>query len=365
MTPGSRPPSAAYVVPPGARGRGLFTAEDHERVRTSRGSTPTPLVSLPGLAQALGVGGLHVKDESRRDGLNAFKVVGVRYALSRLALAGRLQTDTTLVAATAGNHGRAVAALARQHSLASRIHVPFDTPAERVEMLRGEGADVVRSPGDYEAAVREAAAEQSRDDVIVISDVSWEGNEEIPAWIMLGYGQILAEALDDWSEGPGPDIVIVQGGVGGFACGIGSWMAHHFGDTRPALVVAEPLGSACLLASAAAGHETVLPSTGPTTMICLRCAAPSPLAWRGLRDLADAYVAIDDAWVSEAIARLAHPLEGDAAVVAGASGACGMGALLALLGDPALAATRQALRLSPAARVLVFATEGPESMDPP
>jgi len=363
MSSGSRPPSAAYVVPPGARGRGLFTAEDHERVKTSRGSTPTPLVSLPGLAHALGVGGVHVKDESRRDGLNAFKVVGVRYALSRLALAGRLQTDTTLVAATAGNHGRAVAALARQHSLASRIHVPFDTPARRVEMLLGEGAEVVRSPGDYEAAVREAAAEQSRPGVIVISDVSWEGNEEIPAWIMAGYGQILAEALGDWPEGPAPDILIVQGGVGGLACGIGSWMAHHFGDSRPAFVVAEPLGAACLLASAQAGHEIVLSRTEPTTMICLRCRAPSPLAWRGLQHLADVYVGVDDGWVADAIQQLARPLEGDPALSAGASGACGLAALLALAGDPALSAARTALGMSPETQVLLFVTEGSESSD--
>ena len=44
---------------------------------------PTPLVRLNGLAEELGLGGVFVKDESHRFGLNAFKGLGGIYALSR------------------------------------------------------------------------------------------------------------------------------------------------------------------------------------------------------------------------------------------------------------------------------------------
>ncbi|MEZ5285235.1 MAG: pyridoxal-phosphate dependent enzyme [Vicinamibacterales bacterium] len=70
---------------------------------------PTPLVSLPRLAARLGVGELLVKDETARFGLNAFKLLGARFAIEQLASAGRLPEETTLVCASEGNHGRAVA----------------------------------------------------------------------------------------------------------------------------------------------------------------------------------------------------------------------------------------------------------------
>ena len=44
---------------------------------------PTPLVQLDSLARNLGVGGFYVKDESKRFGLNAFKVLGGSYAMGK------------------------------------------------------------------------------------------------------------------------------------------------------------------------------------------------------------------------------------------------------------------------------------------
>ena len=41
----------------------------------------TPLVSLDSMAKKLGVGGIYVKDESKRFGLKAFKALGASYAI--------------------------------------------------------------------------------------------------------------------------------------------------------------------------------------------------------------------------------------------------------------------------------------------
>ena len=53
------------------------------------GYCPTPLVSLEGQAKRLGLGALLVKDESKRFGLNAFKVLGGSYAIAKY-LCGKL-----------------------------------------------------------------------------------------------------------------------------------------------------------------------------------------------------------------------------------------------------------------------------------
>jgi diaminopropionate ammonia-lyase len=86
------------------------------------GYAPTPLVELPALAAHLGVQRLFVKDESHRLGLPAFKVLGASWAIAsmiahRAGLGEPLTVDrlraaadpVTLVTATDGNHGRAVA----------------------------------------------------------------------------------------------------------------------------------------------------------------------------------------------------------------------------------------------------------------
>ena len=109
-----------------------FGPENAGKVRRFHASFPgyqaTPLVNLEGLARELGLGGVCVKDESRRFGLNAFKVLGGSYAmgsyiarrlgmrieeLSYEAMTGeevrRRLGEVTFVTATDGNHGRGVA----------------------------------------------------------------------------------------------------------------------------------------------------------------------------------------------------------------------------------------------------------------
>ena len=75
-----------------------YLTPDHVRqVRTFHQTIPgyasTPLVSLDDTAKALGVGRIWVKDESKRFGLNAFKVLGGSYAMGRL-MAWRLGRET-------------------------------------------------------------------------------------------------------------------------------------------------------------------------------------------------------------------------------------------------------------------------------
>lgn len=358
--------ASRFLLNPAARmgqpSAGLFTAEEYADVQaffeTHPELGPTPLHRLRGLARQLGVRALFVKDESARFGLNAFKIVGVQYAVHRLIRTGRLSPGAVVVCATAGNHGRAVARVARDHALHARVYVPADTAPARVEAIAHEGAEVVLVDGRYDDAVRRAAEDAARHGWVAISDTAWPGNEEIPRWIMAGYTQLLAEASAQWSPEPPPDIVLVQAGVGGLACAVASWLAWHYGVPRPFLICCEPAEAACALESVRVGRPVTLGGSLETMMAGLRCAAVSSLAWPILQRVVDAFVAIDDRWALEAIARLARPVGGDPAIVAGASGACGLGALLAIMADEALAPVRDACQVGSASRLLVFNTEG-------
>jgi diaminopropionate ammonia-lyase len=318
--------------------------------------TATPLRPLPCFARSLGIAALHVKDESSRFGLNAFKSLGVRYALDRLQREGRIGNGATLVCASAGNHGRAVARGARDLGLAARVYMSNASSEAPRRAIASEGAEVVVVNGTYDEAVRQMASDSDAHGWTVISDTSWEGYDEIPRLIMLGYTRIVAECRDQL--GAVPDVVFAQGGVGGLVCGVAAGLAHEWPHERPRLVSCEPSGAACLLASARAGHEMTIEGPLNTIMAGLRCAAPSPAAWPIVHDLVDAFVAIDDQRTMAAMRMLAHPMSKDPAMESGPSGACGFATLVAVMRDAALRPVRDALGLGPTSRVVVINTEG-------
>jgi diaminopropionate ammonia-lyase len=332
--------------------RGLFTPAEYAEVERFYASLPelsaTPLRALRSLAAGLGIGALDVKDESSRFSLNAFKIVGVHYAVSRLPSAA---LSRGLVCATAGNHGRAVARAARDAGAPCRVYVSArgrdSTVAARVRAMQEDGASIVDVDGTYEDAVRLAAEDGRRTGATIVSDTSWPGYDEIPRTIMVAYTHIFHEASTQW-ERP-PDVVIVQGGVGGLVCAAASWFAFTHGASRPFLIACEPEGAACLLESARAGELRTLPSEPVSIMAGLRCAQPSPAAWPAVRDGVDAFVAIPDALALEAMQHVA----------AGPSGACGLGALLALTRKATLEEIRAACHLSHSTRVLAIVTEAP------
>lgn len=339
---------------------GLFTDQEYARQRaffTTRVS-PTPLVSLPRLAARLGLGALWVKDETRRFDLPAFKSLGVEFAVHELAARGALAAVTTLVCASAGNHGRAVARAARHAGLRARVFIDRDVAPARMAAIQSEQAEVVRVDGTYDDAVRLAADDATRTGALVVSDTSWPGYEAIPHDIMLGYTRVMDEAAAAWDGDGPPDLMIVQAGVGGLLAAVASWSARHLGHTRPTLVAVEPALAACVQASARAGAPAVVDGPLTTIMAGLRCGEVSPLAFEVLTPLVDGYLSVDDRWCRAAMHRFAHPEPGDPALVVGTSGAAGLAALLSATELPEVKALFDACAPGPGRRVLVIATEG-------
>jgi diaminopropionate ammonia-lyase len=324
-------PSRLFANPLRRDGHGFTPDEIADVESFAAERPPTPLREAPALASRLGLSRLLVKDESSRWGLNAFKITGVAYALERWrGPGGGAATPSRLICASAGNHGRAVARAARERGVPCQVFLPADALPSRVAAIRAEGADVVQIDGTYEDALARASHEARRAGAVLVSDTSEleegatdRGDAEpgIPDLIVRGYSRVFAEAARQWQARP--DVVIVQGGVGGLVAAAAGWMASMLPDAQ--LIAAEPEGAACLRASADAGRAVTLPSTQATAMVCLRCAKPSAAAWPFVAARVDAFVAVSDAEAAAAVRALAE--EG---IESGASGACGFAALTAI-----------------------------------
>ena len=356
---------------PATSPRGLFSADEYSSVEQffagqqarlpepSRNSTlsPTPLTSLPGLARQLGLGTLLAKDETARFGLNAFKLLGARFAIESLMRDGSIRTGDTLVCASEGNHGRAVAHTARSIGCGARVYLSASVAQARADAIASEGAIVVRVPGTYDDAVRVAAMEASAHGWTVISDTSWPGYDHIPRLIMLGYSWMVDEMVRAMPQGWRPDAIFVPGGVGGLLAGVASRSAWLW-TAPPRIVAVEPASAACLQASARAGVPTLVPGPFDTVMGGLRCGEVSPLAFAAAAPLVDAYLGIDDAWARDAMRRLARPTGSDPSIAAGASGAAALGGLLATLEDAVATDVKEALALDATSSVVVIVSEG-------
>lgn len=356
--PGARP-----HVQPGLLFSSVERAERDRYAAALGPSVVTPLVERPDLARALNLGQLWVKDETHRMGLPAFKLLGARFAVATLLARHRITPGATLVCASEGNHGRAVARAAREVGCQARIYLSHAVATPRADAIASEGAVVVRSGATYDEAVRHAADDAAREGWTVISDTSWEGYDEVPRLIMLGYSQMVHEMRAQQPPGWRPDVIAVPGGVGGLLAGVALGAAEAWASP-PHVLCVEPDSAACLMASARAGAPT--PVVGPftTEMGGLRCGEVSPLAFAMAAPHVAAYVSVDDAWGACALRMMARP--SDVAlthVEAGLSGAAALAGLMAIRSGADRAHATEALGLSDGSTAVVIASEG--VTDPP
>ncbi|WP_069086507.1 diaminopropionate ammonia-lyase [Pseudomonas sp. TCU-HL1] len=337
--------------------------------------TVTPLWEMPGLAHELSLAQVLIKDESVRSSLGSFKVLGAPIALLRLILrrfpergfeprsllAGehaQALADFTVISATDGNHGRALAAAAQSVGCGCVIVLHANVSAEREQAIAAYGARIIRISGNYDDSVHEAARLADEHGWTVVSDTSYDGYEAIPRDVMQGYGIIAAEALEALHAAPATSPfshVFLQGGVGGLAAGIASYLWERYGEARPTLIVVEPAQADCLCQSALAGRAAKASGSVDSVMAGLACGETSPLAWRLLEGCIDYFMTIEDGEAVDAMRRLAQGRAGDLPLVAGESAVAGLAALVRVMGSPAQAAE---MGLDRQSRVLLISTEG-------
>jgi diaminopropionate ammonia-lyase len=328
------------------------------------GYRPTPLVELPELAAELGVAAVFVKDESGRLGLPAFKILGASWAVNR-ALSRRSGFDSparsltelrersapvTLVTATDGNHGHALARVAALLGLAARIYVPAGTAVETVQTIANEGAKVVQTDLVYDDVVWAAASSTAghRDDLL-IQDTAWQGYEQIPQWIVEGYATLFDE-IDVQLGGRPVHLVAVPSGVGSLLQAALQHDCDPALQQQPAHLAIEPVTAACVTASLAAGKQVSVDTSAPTIMAGLNCGTISAIAWPVIRDGLDASVAVTDDQARPAMRRL-H----DLGVTAGPCGGASLAGVCAALGE---ADRRAALRIGDHSALVLISTDG-------
>ena len=346
--------------------------------------TVTPLVSLKNLASHIGVDSLFVKDESYRFGLNAFKVLGGSYAMGKyvaqqlgktvedvpyeVLTSAKLKEEfgqATFFTATDGNHGRGVAWAANKLGQKSVVFMPKGSTEYRRKQIENEGATVTIEEFNYDECVR-LATKKSKEvpNGVVVQDTAWEGYEEIPNWIMQGYGTMALEATEQL-EKAGVDVpthVIVQAGVGSLAGAVTGYVVNRYKDApvKPKIVVVEASAADCLYKGAKAGDGDLRIVGGDlqTIMAGLACGEPNTISWDILKNHVDVFVSAPD-WVASLGMRMsAAPIKGDASITSGESGAVPFGLVAAAMTMDEYKDLREDLGLTKDSKVLCFSTEG-------
>lgn len=360
----------------------IMSIEEVKKAKAFHESFPqysnTPLVELKEMSKYLGLGIIKVKDESYRFGLNAFKVLGGSYSMARY-IAQKMGKDVsefpynvlvskelkdefgqaTFFSATDGNHGRGVAWAANKLGQKCVIFMPKGTTEIRFKNIQAEGATVTIEECNYDECVRMAADAASKiKNGVVVQDTAWEGYEEIPAWIMQGYGTMALESDEQFGEKP--THIFVQAGVGSLAGAIVGYFSNKYKDNPPVMVVVEASSAACLYKGAVAGDGDIRIVDGDlnTIMAGLACGEPNITSWDILKNHVNCFIAAEDIVAARGMRMLSAPLKGDNQVISGESGAAPFGALTTIMLEEEYSELRKKLKLNSDSKVLLFSTEG-------
>lgn len=329
----------------------------------------TPLVSLKELAKETGVSKLFYKNEHYRFSLKSFKALGGAYAVANL-LIGKLKEEgitasskdllagtykditnkITVSCATDGNHGKSVAWGARSFGCNCEIFIHSHVSVSREKEIAKYGANVNRIDGNYDDSVHIADKKAEEKGYFTVSDTSYEGYTEVPKDVMQGYTIMVDEALKQMACKP--THVFLQGGVGGMAAAVASFILETYGKDSPIFVMIEPTNAACLLQSAKNGTPTVVHGELETVMAGLSCGEISLLAWKILENKTKGFFTIPDEPIAEVMKYLSNLEE---PVVAGESAVAGLAGFMIIQHDEAY---KKALEIDENSKILFLGTEG-------
>jgi threonine dehydratase len=277
----------------------------------------------------------------------AFKIRG---AVNKIATLTDDERRSGVVAASAGNHGQAVAWAAREAGVAATIFMPAETPMAKVDATRNYGGQAELTGESFEEAL--AAARELAED----TGATFVHAFEDPV-VIAGQGTIGLELAEQVRE---LEAVVIPIGGGGLASGI----ALALKDRRPETRIVGVQADSC----APLAGKTEL---GFTIAEGIMVKQPGELTSRILRDVVDEIVTVTDEEISEAIvlllerAKLAVEGAGAASVAALLAGRVeGSGPAVAILSggniDPTLLIQIMRHGLTQAGRYLVVRTRLPD-----
>lgn len=348
--------------------------------KTHKQYTETPLVSLDHLSKHLNLASIQVKDESKRFGLNAFKVMGGIYAIGKYIadkLGRNIETisfeelqlkevkerigNITFISATDGNHGRGVAWAARELGQKSIIYMPKGSSESRLEAIRNEGAEAKITNVNYDETIKICASLADENGYVMVQDTAWEGYEEIPLWIMQGYASIAMEITEELEklQAQPPTHIFLQAGVGSFAASIAAYFLQYYGVQNIKIIIIEPDLADCYYQSFANNGGNIEAVTGDMNSIMagLCCGEPNIRSFKMLKQYAHSFYSCPDSVAALGMRVLGNPISSDDKIISGESGAIPLG-LLYYLRKAGESEEVDEIGLNENSRVLFINTEG-------
>jgi threonine dehydratase len=262
-----------------------FSADDIEqaRRRLDRIVKPTPLIRSATLERMLAAE-VYLKPENLQK-TGSFKIRG---AYNRIAALASGEGARGVIAASAGNHGQALAYAATRAGIKATIVMPTTAAIAKVDATRSYGQQVTLAGTDYQAARR--AAEELRDRTGAVFIDAYDDPH-----VIAGQGTIGLEIADEIA----PDVVIVPVGGGGLIAGIAVGLAARAPHAE--VIAAEAAGSPQLSLSLAAGAPTPVSKPVDTIADGLATGRIGSLPFELIRGRVRRAVTVDDFEIGEAV----------------------------------------------------------------
>lgn len=315
----------------------------------------TPLHNLKALADQFHVKKIYVKDESYRFGLNAFKGLGVSYALNEI-ITNNPPEEHTFVSCTDGNHGKALAWRANMLGHKAIIFMPKGSERRRVKAIEQYHAKVFVTQMNYDDTVRYAAEYAKEHHYDLIQDTALPGYTEIPNNIVLGYSTMIREAFEQMTERP--THIFLQAGVGSMAGGVLWYLCNRFADELPFIGVIEASSVACIYDSVEQKKMVSIGGEPYTVMAGLNCGEANSTTFPLLKAKCNCFIKCNDEITVQGMFRAKNPMRNDCSFSSGESGAVGLGFVEEVLSNPYYSPLKDQLKLNENSVILVFNTEG-------
>ena len=173
----------------------------------------------------------------------------IRGAYNTIATLGDEERSAGVVAASAGNHGQAVAWAAREAGITATIFMPQDAPMAKIEATRSYGGDTELTGESFEDAVAAAQAHVERTGATLVHAFEDER-------VIAGQGTIGLELAE---QAPDADTVLIPIGGGGLAAGISLALKERRPEVRAIGVICQP--GYTIADGIAVKHPGALPSS--------------------------------------------------------------------------------------------------------
>lgn len=212
----------------------------------------------------------------------------IRGAYNRVAALAPEEASRGVIAASAGNHGQALAFAATRAGVKATIVMPRTAAIAKVDATRGYGQEVVLEGADYQEARRAAELICERTGGIFVDAYD-------DPLVIAGQGTIGLEIADEVA----PDVVLVPVGGGGLLAGIAVAIAERVPGAE--IIGVEAAGSPQLSASLVAGAPASVSRPVDTIADGLATGRIGKLPFELIRERVRRVVTVDDFEIGEAL----------------------------------------------------------------